>query len=86
MQTSIETMMGLAETEIKEFIKSTMENNKIPYGIMSYILKSILLDFEEQTLSVSNNHFLDLQMQFQNLKNQDQLKQNKGDHYGQKNN
>lgn len=79
MQTSIETMMGLAETEIKEFIKSTMENNKIPSGIMSYILKSILLDFAEQTLSVSNNHFLDLQMQFQNLKNQDQLKQNKGE-------
>lgn len=65
MRTPVETMMGLAENEIKGFVFEMMSKNNIPPGLMVYILKGIQLDITEKTLSSSNNNYLNLQLKFQ---------------------
>ena len=44
IRTPIEVMMDMAKSEIGNLVLSCMEKNQIPPGLMSYILKDVLLD------------------------------------------
>lgn len=65
MQTPIEVMMGMAKSEIINYIKLVMRRNNIPHGLMMYILKDIQCEITESYLTTLNNQFVDLQIKLQ---------------------
>ena len=68
MKTPIEVIMGMAKSEIINYIKLVMKRNSIPYGLMIYILKDIQCEITDYHLVSLNNHFVDLQMELQKSK------------------
>lgn len=60
-RTPITVMMDMAKKEIGAFVILCMEKNKIPPGLMAYILKDILLDIMQAKTEQLSAQYVDLQ-------------------------
>lgn len=61
IRTPIGVMMDMAKSEIGNLVFSCMEKNKIPPDLMSYILKSVLLDVEQARIERLLEQYVALQ-------------------------
>lgn len=61
IRTPIGVMMDMAESEIENLVFTCMEKNNIPPDLMSYILKAVLLDVEEERTKQLSEQYVALQ-------------------------
>ena len=61
IRTPIGVMMDMAKSEIGNLVFSCMEKHKIPPDLMSYILKSVLLDVEQARIEQLLEQYVALQ-------------------------
>lgn len=61
IRTPIGVMMDMAKNEIENFVFTCMGNNNIPPDLMSYVLKAVLLDVEEERIKQLSEQYVALQ-------------------------
>lgn len=82
IRTPIGVMMDMASNEIKSMVYACMEKNNIPTDLMAYIVKSVLLDVEEERIKQVSEQYVDLQS---SASLQDEVNNN-GDKHNKSNN
>ena len=61
IRTPIGVMMDMAEGEIENHVFTCMGKNNIPPELMSYVLKSVLLDVEKERIKQLSEQYVALQ-------------------------
>lgn len=67
--TPLSVIMDMAKEEILIFITQISSNNKIPPGIMIYILKDILSNLQEQNIAFLNSEIINHKEEIHKNKN-----------------
>ena len=58
--TPLSSIMDMSKEEILIFVTQVASNNKIPAGIMVYIIKDVLTYFQDQNIALLNHELANI--------------------------